>query len=289
MAYLLFGLDKCPAVRPVRAGETWRRLFDKVVLHLAGGEAKEACGIHQLSARLEAGIEGGMHAINHLWKEHEEENDWGFLLVDAKNAFNEMNGVAMLWVIRHKWPSCARFTFNCYRHFAVLAIQSQDGRSTAFIYSQDGVTQGDALAMAAYGMGLLPLIRRLKEEFPTVRQPWYADDAGAGGNFQDLRIFFWRLQEIGPAYGYHPEPPKSILVVQWHNFESAKLDFENLNFKVTPGSQYLGGFLGDPTKRDEWLAERTSFGASAIADLAATARLYPQSAYTGLERSLQQE
>jgi hypothetical protein len=89
--------------------------------------------------------------------------------------------------------------------------------------------------------------------------------------------------------GYHPEPAKSILVVQWHKFKSAKLDFENLNFKVTPGSRSLGGFLGDPTKRDEWLAEKTSFWASAIVELAVTARLYPQSAYTGLQRSLQQE
>jgi hypothetical protein len=121
-------------------------------------------------AGLEAGIEDEIHAINQLWKEKEEENDWGFLLIDAWNAFNEMNRVVMLGVIQHEWPSCARFVFNCYRHFAVLVVQSQDGRSTTFIYSQDGMTQGDALAMAAYGMGLLPLICRLKEEFPTVRQ-----------------------------------------------------------------------------------------------------------------------
>jgi hypothetical protein len=220
-------------------------LFAKIVLRLAGGEAKEACGIDQLCAGLEAGIEGGIHAINQLWKEFEGESDWGFLLVDARNAFNELNCIAMLWVIQHEWPSCARFTFNCYRHFSVLVIWSQDGRSTAFIFSQEGVTQGDALAMAAYGMGLLPLIRRLKEEFPTVRQPWYADDAGAGGKFRDLRRFFRRLQEIGPAYGYHPEPTKSILVVQWHNYEAANYDFATLNFKVTPGARYLGGFIGD--------------------------------------------
>jgi hypothetical protein len=56
-------------------------------------------------------------------------------------------------------------------------ISSQDGRSTAFIHSQDGVTQGDALVMAAYGMGLFLLILRLKKEFPMVWQPsWYADD-----------------------------------------------------------------------------------------------------------------
>ena len=95
----------------------------------------------------------------------------------------------MLWTIRHEWPSCAKFAFNCYRHFVVLVIRSRDGKSTAFIFSKEGVTQGDALAMAAYGVGLLPLIRRLKQEFPNVKQPWYADDAGAGGSFTELRLF----------------------------------------------------------------------------------------------------
>ena len=64
MACLLFGLDKCPGGRPVGAGETWRRLFAKIFLRLSGVEAKEACGIHQLCAGLEAGIEAGIHAIN---------------------------------------------------------------------------------------------------------------------------------------------------------------------------------------------------------------------------------
>jgi hypothetical protein len=143
--------------------------------------------------------------------------------------------------------------------------------------------------MAAYGLGLLPLIRQLKEEFPEVRQPWYADDAGAGGHFKDLRRFFRRLQEIGPSYGYHPEPSKSILIVQEHNVEEAEMEFTDLLFKVTTGSRYLGGFIGAPSLRDEWIAEKTTFWASAIGELAGTAKLYPQSAYTGLQRSLQQE
>jgi hypothetical protein len=31
--------------------------------------------------------------------------------------------------------------------------------------------------------------------------------------------------------------------MKWHNFELAKLDFESLDFEVTPGSRYLGGFI----------------------------------------------
>jgi hypothetical protein len=49
---------------------------------------------------LEAGIEGGIHAINELWQEMKEEEDRGFLLIDASNAFKEPNWTAMLWHIR---------------------------------------------------------------------------------------------------------------------------------------------------------------------------------------------
>jgi hypothetical protein len=52
-----------------------------------------------------------------------------------------------------------------------------------------------------------------------VEQPWYADDAGMGGHFSKIRRFFHKLQEIGPSFGYYPEPSKSILVVPQHNLD----------------------------------------------------------------------
>jgi hypothetical protein len=67
MSGRLLGLNKFPGVRPVGVGEIWRRVCAKTVLLVAGEEAKEACGIDQLCAGLEAGIEGGIHAINELW------------------------------------------------------------------------------------------------------------------------------------------------------------------------------------------------------------------------------
>jgi hypothetical protein len=60
----------------------------------------------------------------------------------------------------------------------------------SLLYSKEGVMQGDPLSMFGFGIGILPLIRRLKQEFPAVKQPWYADDAGAGGSFTDLQQFF---------------------------------------------------------------------------------------------------
>jgi hypothetical protein len=144
----------------------------------------------------------------------------GVLLVDAKNAFNEQNWISMLYTVRHEWPSGARFVFNCYKHWATLVLRSNNGTG-AFIYSKEGVTQGDPDSMFAYGIGILPLIRILKAEFPAVEQPWYVDDAGAGGRFIEICHFFCKLEEIGSSYRYYyPEPSKSILVVPQHNLEA---------------------------------------------------------------------
>ena len=61
---------------------------------------------------MEAGIEGGIHAVRILWQKHAQEEDWGFLLIDARNTFNEENRTAMLWAVRFKSPSGVRFAFN---------------------------------------------------------------------------------------------------------------------------------------------------------------------------------
>ena len=58
-----------------------------------------------------------------IWEDHTQEEDCGFLLIDAHNVFNEENRTDMLWAVRHKWPSGAQFTFNCYLHWATLVVR----------------------------------------------------------------------------------------------------------------------------------------------------------------------
>jgi hypothetical protein len=120
-----------------------------------------------------------------------------------------------------------------------------------------------------------------------VKQPWYADDAGAGGSFTDLRQFFLRLQEIGPAYGYFPEPSKSILIVQAHNRTRARSTFDDLGFKVQTGSRYLGGYISSKADGEMWVQEKVTFWTSAVTDLAFAALSHPQAAFAGLQQSLQ--
>ena len=135
MSGRMIALDKQPGIRPVGVGETWRRLMAKCLLKVVGPEAKSACGTTQLASSLEARIEGAIHAIRVLWEEHRKEEDWGFLLIHAHNAFNEDNRTAMLWYVLHKWPSGAQFTFNCYRHWATLVVRDIGDGSGHFLHS----------------------------------------------------------------------------------------------------------------------------------------------------------
>jgi hypothetical protein len=92
------------------------------------------------------------------------------------------------------------------------------------------------------------MMRLLKKAYPAVDQPWYANDAGAGAKFGQIRAYFERLQEEGPKFGYFPEPSKIILNVKEHNQEAAEAYFIDLGFTIVTGSRYLIGFIGkDPT------------------------------------------
>ena len=62
-----------------------------------------------------------------LFAEKEDEEEWGFLLVDAANAFNGGNRIACIWTVRHRWSSGVRSSFNCYHHQALLLVRADDG------------------------------------------------------------------------------------------------------------------------------------------------------------------
>ena len=63
MSGRLIALDKQPGVRPLGAGETWRRIFAKIVLNVTGPETAMVCQDDQINARLKAGIYGATHGV----------------------------------------------------------------------------------------------------------------------------------------------------------------------------------------------------------------------------------
>lgn len=66
------------------------------------------------------------------------------------------------------------------------------------------------------------MVRDHKESYPRCVQPWYADDAGSTGHFDEIEAFFEDLVKFGPDFGCFPEPSKSVLVVRSSNLQRAR-------------------------------------------------------------------
>jgi hypothetical protein len=56
---------------------------------------------------------------------------------------------------------------------------------------------------------------------------------------------------------------------------------------VQTGSRYLGGYIGSKADRELWVQEKVPFRTSAVTDLAFAALSHPQTAFAGLQKSLQ--
>ena len=119
------------------------------------------------------------------------------------------------------------------------------------------MAQGYPLAMIAYRIGIIPLIKNLKQEIPDVTQPCYADDAGALGTFKRLETYFDSMTRQGLGWGYHPELTKITLIVRLENLEAGKVFGARHAFRVCTSARYLVGYIGDDDSKRDWLRECT--------------------------------
>ena len=198
----LIALDKCPGVQPISVGEVVRRIVGKAVLSVIGVEIQQAAGSLQLCAGQPSGCEAAIHALRHIF---DDVTTQAALLVDASNAFNNLNRQVALMNIASICPAFSRILMNTYRNNATLFVGGET------ILSQEGTTQGDPLAMAMYALALVPMITQLSN---VAKQVWYADDAAAAGHLTDLRTWWDMLCDIGPHFGYFVNSSKTFLIVK---------------------------------------------------------------------------
>ena len=65
--------------------------------------------------------------------------------------------------------------------------------------------------------------------------------------------------------------------------------FRGMSIQVMTGIQYLGGFIGEWETEARWIHEKVEGCVESVRALAGLARKHPQSAYAGLQKSLQQD
>ena len=102
----------CPGVRPIGVGEVLRRIIGKAVMRIIGRDLQQAAGSSQLCAGQMGGCEAAVHAMKQIFDLPEVD---GVLLVDAKNAFNELNHQVTLRNVEVLCPSLAPILINTYR------------------------------------------------------------------------------------------------------------------------------------------------------------------------------
>ena len=124
--------------------------------------------------------------------------------------------------------------YNSYKSQTSLFV---NGRS---LQSQEGTNQGDPIAMAMYGIALLPLIELVKN--PKVTQKWYADDSNVAGSMDDLKVVYDKLTQHGSAFGY--TLTKCNIITKTENVNQAEKLFSNSDLEIVEGQRVLGSVIG---------------------------------------------
>ncbi len=138
----------------------------KAILTITRQDVQETTGSVQLCAGQISGIEAVVHAATTLFQQDDTE---AILLVDASNAFNALNRLVALHNIRRLCPPLATVLINTYRVPTELFVDGD------VLYSCEGTTQGDPLAMPMYALATVPIIKRLHSLSEDIDQVWYAD------------------------------------------------------------------------------------------------------------------
>ena len=244
-------------------------------------DIQESVGGLQTCAGQKAGIEAAIHAMREIYERDECE---AMILVDATNAFNSLNRATALRNVKIICPEIAQYLQNSYQTPSRLYISGSNGE---FIQSAEGTTQGDNCAMAFYAVSTVPIIDELQssahfeQQSDKPHQAWFADDSSAAGTLTGIHRWWARLAEIGPRYGYFPNPAKCVLIVK---DEVMKQRAENMFASTgmiitTEGQRHLGAVIGSPQYKHDYVEVKVREWTQDVQKLAKFAESEPQCAY----------
>ena len=189
--------------------------------------------------------------------------------------------------IKQICPPFYQYLENTYEKAAKLIIPG-DNKYTV-IYSEEGTTQGDPVAMAMYGLGIKPLTDNLSNavDLNHCKQSWYADDSSAAGQLEEMKIWWEELCKSGPNYGYFPLPKKTVLIVKPEYHERASKIFENTNIKISiEGERHMGAVIGSKTFKEIYVSQKISKWIEDVEELAKVAKDEPQAAYSCFTKAI---
>ena len=149
------------------------------------------------------------------------------------------------------------------------------------------MTQGYPLAMVAYGIGDLPLIKNLKSSHHVVNQPCKSYNTGDIIKYNNIKLYFNFLKHSILGRGYYPKSTKIVQIVHTDNLETQKQFGLRHGFKVFTGARYLGSVIRDNNYEWDCLQDYIDTWENNIYTISETAVKYPQERYATVFRAIQ--
>jgi hypothetical protein len=171
------------------------------------------------------------------------------LLVDADNTFNKLNRRLAIHNIQSLCPNFYTHIKNTYQEAATLLINVNK---------------------------------------TTCKQSWYADDSTAVGKLTEIRRWWDEHTVMGPKYGYHLKPAKTVLIIKDPTLAlEAKQIFDgtgiNLSFE---GECHLGVVLGSNAFCEAYVKDKVCKWMSDVEQLSEIGKEEPQAALSAYTKGL---
>ena len=118
-----------------------------------------------------------------------------------------------------------------------------------------------------------------------VNQVAFADDIMGIGDLKRLKEWWLKVNDIGPKFGYYPEPTKSWLIVKKEQLHLAEDLFNDTGINITThGRKHLGASVGSDEFRKEYISNKVQKWVEEIKILSKIAMIDPHSAYIAYTR-----
>ena len=213
-----------------------------------------------------------MHTMSQVFV---EEGTDGISLINAIKAFNLMNRSVALHNIQITCKEMSLSIINTYRSPSRLYICGGGE-----IFSQEGTTQGDPLAMPWYSVNTSIMIQSLRTSTPGVKQVWLADDSAGGGQIVPLYNWYNHLSQDGKKYGYLVNGSKRWLIVTSHVLaDEARVFGDEVNI-TNEGRRDLGAVVGSQELKDQYCRVKVLGWKRELEALYERARSQPHATYT---------
>lgn len=185
-------------VRPIAAGNVFRRIASKCVCQINQSRFRAALGKHQVGVACPAGAESVIHLTREVMDRKWSDPDFVLLKVDFANAFNAIDRQVLLEQCAKLFPDLLPWVQWCYGDRPWLIHQT--GRVSSCV----GVQQGDPLGPLLFCLVLHLLVTRVAADCPDLDlHRWYLDDGVLAGPSRQVLRALTLLRKHGPTLGLH--------------------------------------------------------------------------------------